>query len=786
MTTSRSTEPARTRSATAEPARARSTARSLADDLRGRSDDELAALLRQRPDLTNPVPADVGTLAVRSSTSASVARALDLLDRFSLDVVDALCVLPDPTTAADVAALVGADATSTELVLERLRLLALWWGGLGEMHLLRAVRDVIGPYPAGLGPAAPHVHAKDVITALDEAPEQAQDVIARLADEGPVGDVPDAMRAVTVASARTPIEWLLARGLLVPVDESSVALVREVGLHLRGGLVRADPETRAPALDGAPHDPARVSSTAAHAAFDVVRKVEELLEAWATDPPSLLRAGGLGVRELSVVGERLDVDLATATLLVEAAHAAGLLAESGDVDPVWLPTPQYDAWLELDTATRWTTLATAWLASPRVFGLGGSKDDRGNRLAPLSKELERGYAAELRATALEEIATTPPGTSASATDVVAVLTWRRPRRGAGVRADVVTWALDEAEALGVTGMRALSEHGRALLTGDAELAATTLADALPAPVDHVLLQADLTAVAPGPLQPELAREIALLADVESTGGATVYRFSESSLRRALDAGRDAADVHRFLERSSMTPVPQPLSYLVDDVARRHGLLRVGVASAYVRCDDESVIAELLADRRAAGLQLRRLAPTVVASPSPPDIVLDRMRELGYGPAAESPEGTVLVRRIDARRAPARRGGSPVLVEAGTPDEVFVAAAVRALRAGEQVGGSSRGPEPSSGAGAGGAARPPALKRATSADALAALRSAADSGATVWIGYSDNHGVTSERVVDALRVAGGFLTAYDHRSGSVRTFAIHRVNAVAPADPPDPS
>ena len=72
--------------------------------------------------------------------------------------------------------------------------------------------------------------------------------------------------------------------------------------------------------------------------------------------------------------------------------------------------------------------------------------------------------------------------------------------------------------------------------------------------------------------------LAMLADVESSGGATVYRFTESSVRRALDAGRSASECHAFLAAVSRTAVPQPLTYLIDDVARRHGRLRVGAAS----------------------------------------------------------------------------------------------------------------------------------------------------------------------------------------------------------------
>ena len=44
--------------------------------LRSRSDDELTALLRARPDLARPVPTDMGALAHRATSRNAVLRAL--------------------------------------------------------------------------------------------------------------------------------------------------------------------------------------------------------------------------------------------------------------------------------------------------------------------------------------------------------------------------------------------------------------------------------------------------------------------------------------------------------------------------------------------------------------------------------------------------------------------------------------------------------------------------------------------------------------------------------------
>lgn len=309
-------------------------------------------------------------------------------------------------------------------------------------------------------------------------------------------------------------------------------------------------------------------------------------------------------------------------------------------------------------------------------------------------------------------------------------------------------------------------------TGQATATAVgLLAPLLPEPLDHVLLQADLTAVAPGPLLRPLAETLGVLADVESKGGATVYRFTPASVRRALDAGQTAADLHAFLAQHSRTPVPQPLAYLIDDVARRHGHLRVGVASAYVRCDDDAVLNEIIADKRAAALRLRRLAPTVLAAPCDPATLLEGLRALGYAPAAESSQGDVLITRADAHRTPPRTAPEPVPEGPPSPDGVLLTAAVRAIRAGDLAATTPRkttGPEATGGE----------LPRTSPADTLATMQAAVMTGEAVWIGYVNADGAASQRVVAPIRVEGGFVTAYDHTADEVRTYPLHRITGVA--------
>jgi predicted DNA-binding transcriptional regulator YafY len=90
----------------------------------------------------------------------------------------------------------------------------------------------------------------------------------------------------------------------------------------------------------------------------------------------------------------------------------------------------------------------------------------------------------------------------------------------------------------------------------------------------------------------------------------------------------------------------------------------------------------------------------------------------------------------------------------------VAAVVTAVRAGDKVVGSR-----------------PATEDLTPSGSLAALREAIERRASVVIGYVDNHGSRSDRVVDPLSLEGGRLTAHDHRADDTRVFAVHRITSV---------
>lgn len=789
-----------------------------ADWLRGRGDDELHALLSARPELLAPVPADLTALAARAATPAAISRALDRLDRFTLAVLEALLVVPVPAGPDALADAVGASPEQVAGALGTLRRHGLAWGN-GTLCPAPGVRHGL-PHPAGLGPPIreafagyPAERLADLVTDLqgkeprgfpdaaallrrltelledpgpliDDAGPEARAALDALTWGPPVGRVADARRPVRVGIADTPIERLLARGLLAAEDDRTVTLPREIALHLRGGRLFRDVPPEPPPLTpppGGPRGEDAVVRAAAGEAATTVRLTEELLERWGLEPPPVLRSGGLAVRDLRAAAGFLDVPEWHAALLVEVAYAAGLLTRSGDLDGEWLPTPAYDLWLMRDTAGRWTELARGWLKSDRVAGLAGERDDRDRLINALSEAMVRSSAPSIRRAVLEILADAGPGAAVAEDALRARLAWLRPRRGGPARDRLVGWTLREAAALGVTGFGGLAPFARDLLAGDDP--EPRLEKHLPDPVDEIVIQADLTAIAPGPLVTDLARELALAADVESTGGATVYRFTAESIRRALDAGRTAADVTELLTRHSATPLPQPLVYLIEDVARRHGHLRVGALSSYVRTDSPATLDEILADRRSEALRLHRLAPTVLASALQRTDLLDGLRAMGLAPVAEAPGGGVIVTRPDARRADPPPTAEIVRVRPEErTDAAMISAAVRALRAGDEA--SAHGAEQArlraADALSGAPPRSPALAT------IERLREAVERGGRVWIGYLDQQGQASSRIVEPVRVEGGFLTGYDATRAAVHRFALHRITGVSEiADDPAP-
>ncbi|MFI7539744.1 helicase-associated domain-containing protein [Actinoplanes sp. NPDC049599] len=810
-------------------------ATAFADQLRSLTDDALGALIQLRPDLVVPVPSDVSALAVRAQSRGSVARCLDALDEFTLAVLDAARLSrAEQTALTSVAAILEladglADQADVRVAIDRLRSRFLLHGPEDALQVVGAVDEVTSPYPAGLGRPADYLDPQAAALCADRAklrravlaaPAGARAVLDRLAAGPPVGALSSG------GAVAEPVRWLIDQHILVPVSEAGraprpdgelVELPREVGMLLRRdagplGVLRPLP----PTPESPVREPKSVDSAGAGQAMEAVRYVETLLEALSVEPAAVLKTGGLGVRDLKRLARAANLDEPAAALLIEVAHAAGLLGEadaagtgrgvlssraSGLVDEVFLPTGGYDLWRALSIAQRWEALANSWLAMTRQPGLVGQRDDRDRPINPLAPDAERAGAPQARREVLAALAALTPGTAPKADEVLELLAWQAPRRARG-REAAHRDALAGVATLGVTGLGALTSYGRLVQAeaptadGDplgagpgggrvpgASDAVRALDALLPAPVDHVLVQADLSVVVPGPPEPELAAELDVVAEPESAGGASVYRVTAASVRRALDVGYSAGDLHGLFQRRSRTPVPQALAYLIDDSARKHGGLRAGSAGSYLRSDDEALIAEVLADKRLGTLALRRLAPTVLCSPVQIARLLGALRDAGFAPVAEDAAGSAVLARPKVRRAVTRTPVSSRLGDQAGPPVLAgprLAGVVEQIRRGDVATRAARR-APVTVRAANGRQVPGLTSVQAHTQAMAVLQQAVRDKAQVWVGYVDSHGATLSRLVRPVSLSAGYLRAEDERTETLHTFALHRITAAVVAE-----
>jgi len=728
--------------------------RSYADYLRALDDAALISIFTHRPDLVTPVPPDIASLAVRASSAPSLARAVDGLNKWQLQVLEACAVLNEPFSEKEVAACTDKSAI---FIIPGLIERGLLYQDKDGLRIPTTLREVLGNEIAGLGPASMGALK---LKKLEEAPASSKKVLDAMLWGPPRGTIGD------IKKPGAGVQWLLDENFLIPFNQTTVVLPREVAIYLRGNKVHRELETSAPSVAGGSRDTKSVQLAAIANITTFLRWTEEVLNFWAQEPPTALRSGGLGVRDLKDLSLHLGVDESCAAFVAEVSYLAGLLTI--DPDDKILPTHQFDIWLVQNPAARWQQLLSAWLISSRMSGLVGKEGSK--NVAPLGPELDRSLAASTRKLVLNLLRENSEIAPDSHSLYLAAQ-WLSPnKRSGGLQEDYILWTLREAEWLGITGQGVISAYGIDFLNGGDS--AAIISD-LPQAVDNILIQSDNTAIAPGPLEHEVAQELALIADVESRGGATVFRFSEGSIRRGLDHGRTGEEITKFLKKTSKTPMPQPLEYLIADVAKKHGKLRVGNTASFIRCEDSALITQILGDKRLDVLGLRKIAPEVLICGHDAAEAMSVLRSFGYLPAGEDSRGLLLsgprIQRAQTKARPPR-----IIGEIDRPDEIQIQNALRALRTGEKSSRKQSTMRNIATEALG------SLPRTTANETLELLSDYLQNqpSTSLSIGYADNNGLVSHRIIDPLKLSAGSLIARDHATGEVQTFRIARITGVA--------
>ncbi|WP_319459344.1 helicase-associated domain-containing protein [Micromonospora sp. RTP1Z1] len=668
--------------------------RSLITHLAALTPEQLSELIAARPEaLLPPEPATMTELAERLSAAPLIGVALLRLSRPELQIAEALAALGDGCDRAELAGALGvaSDDADLEAALVRLGEVAVAWPdgdrlrtvplghvwpcplGLGaplsallteqRADDLRRVARTLG-VPAGTQKAvtvrnlsawlADGANVRKISTT---APADTQELLHQLAWEGPYLDEP----TYRYGRRTGPAQWAVEHGLIHVAAHWGAPLQMpcEVALALRGPDYRLPFDPAPPSAPTRPVDGESVERESASAAATALARMVNLLEQCGRTPVAPLKTGGVGVRELRRLAKTIGDSADHVRLWLELAMTTGLLAPT---ETGLLPTEEYDTWGDQQPAEQLTELLAGWLSSE---GAPLHQPAGAGQPVPALVHMEDGAAMPLlRAAVLRLAAGLPPGAAAADVEaLVSLARWRNPILLDHLDDDtgLVDGVWREAQLLGAVAHGAVSDLGRALAADQPEQLATVLGRLLAPAEETVLLQADLTAVVVGTPSRTLTVLLDVAADRETRGGASTWRFTPSSVRRALDAGSSETELLTALrDRAAGARVPQPLAYLISDTARRHGAMRVRPVACCLRSNDPVLLKEVLHARSLSTLGLTLLAPTVLASTAPIAETLTALRNAGYAPVGEHPDGTVAVERPTRQRAVPLPGASDVV------------------------------------------------------------------------------------------------------------------------------
>ena len=714
--------------------------RSLAEDLRGRDDDAIASLMHSRPDLLRPVPKSFADLALRANTASSTISAMSDSTAAELALLEASCALASAGrfSCAEVARGVG-RASDDELVIEIISALmsrALLWGSIQDIRVPSAVREAMGKTPAGLDPVE-RCHAAGIATLradpadfdrkLENLPEPLRKALVELAWQ------PRSLRSDRESDAAV-IKWLAANDLLATDDTGEPVLPRAVALAVRHDLLVRDVELEPPTTPEyeLEPNPGRILRDSGHAADQFVRSLDRVVAHCALTPLARQANGAIRSRDWQDAAAATDEESADLALLLALAWHQVWIDDDGHRNI--RPTTTFAESATLNRAKRWALLVKTWLDLPYCPSLDGSDVLRA-RAVPDMPMIRRQILRSAQ--------------SAPLTKIGEWLAWYRPRRSAS--AEVMLATLAEARSLGlitVNGPAPIIDDLLAKTPEETDLA-DTMSPTLPEELPDLILQADLTATALGPLPRDVEQRLARAADWESTGAAAVFRFTPDSIRRALGTGEDAEALQSWLAEHSKTPIPQALNVLIDDSAKQRSSMVVTEVASVLSCDPATA-SSLVAAPELSDVGFVELAPGILGAQVSSEELALRMRQLGHFVADTVGIGAP----IKSERLPS---------QAGSKASTATHRVISSLRRVEEKIHPELHP-------------PDQLASLTPQELRAVLSGASLAHHQLWLRFSDEDGNPMTHLVEPLSMDDGEICAYDLTSNEIRVVPIARVTS----------
>ncbi len=121
--------------------------------------------------------------------------------------------------------------------------------------------------------------------------------------------------------------------------------------------------------------------------------------------------------------------------------------------------------------------------------------------------------------------------------------------------------------LGILHRGLVTDFGAAVIAGNTDSALKLLVPLLPDTADsQLLVQPDFTIIATGPLTAQAESFLAAIAVPQQLGVASVYGISKESLLAAVASGITPGAVRQRLQNMSINPLPQPLEFMLGELA----------------------------------------------------------------------------------------------------------------------------------------------------------------------------------------------------------------------------
>jgi hypothetical protein len=378
---------------------------------------------------------------------------------------------------------------------------------------------------------------------------------------------------------------------------SAIASIRAQRKTLKAVEAAASPSLQLSVAD--------VDRDASLAIFDAIQALTELI--FELEQRYIREVGkrGVGLPDIKRLANHLNKSNDYAKQIFELALFVNLAEVEGSR---WQLGQQAENWISWTDRQRWSYLSDCWLA---LLG-----EEAASELLNLEAAASFG----------EKLIEVYPFADSTATNRIKKVAEMANLIGLVANGQATSWL--------------------ALLAGNSSQAASERAvSGLPAADERLIIQADLTLIAPSPLPTELEIQLRRFVDTEQIGMASSYRLSALSVSHGLETGLTIENIRALLLRLSGKDLPQPVDYLLKEAETRFSRLKIFAtksgAHSQIVSSDSILLAEIHNDQRLKPFALHFNEAGNLHSRFEPELVYFALRDANFVAVRVDEAGKVL-------------------------------------------------------------------------------------------------------------------------------------------------